>query len=121
MISFLKKKKEPETLEDALKEISELKRELKNASEEIKALKEQSAFFVSKIGIVRYNPFSSAGGDQSFSMAILDKNGTGAVVTSLYALEGNRVYGKPVEKGKSSYSLSEEEKKAINEAVNGGK
>jgi len=56
------------------------------------------------------------GGDQSFSLALLDKRNSGVVITSLYAREGNRVYGKPIKEGTSEYPLSEEEKKAIEEA-----
>jgi hypothetical protein len=44
---------------------------------------------------------------------MLDGNNNGAVITSLFSRDGNRVYGKPVENGASTYPLSEEEKKAI--------
>lgn len=68
--------------------------------------------------MVRFNPFEGGGGDQSFSLAILDKHDNGFVVTNLYnnLSEQNRIYAKPIQKGKSSYSLSDEERKAIAEA-----
>jgi len=34
----------------------------------------------------------------------------------LYNREGNRVYGKPIQKGTSTYALSKEEKEAIDKA-----
>lgn len=70
-----------------------------------------------KIGVVRYNPFKSVGGNQSFSIALLDSQNSGFVITSLYMKEENRIFAKPIIKGKSEYSLSEEEKKAIEQAV----
>jgi hypothetical protein len=69
------------------------------------------------VGIVRFNPFSEVGGDQSFSIALLNENDDGVVITSLYTRQENRVYGKPIKNSQSEYSLSEEEKKAIEKAI----
>lgn len=110
MFKFFKKNKEPKDLKKVLKEFEELKKE-------VEKLREQGVFSVQKVGVVRYNPFSEVGGDQSFSIALLDGNNDGVVITSLYSRDGNRVYGKLVKNGKSEYSLSGEEKKAISEAT----
>jgi len=73
---------------------------------------------IRRIGLVRYNPFSDAGGDQSFSLALLDEHKDGVVISSLYGREMNRVYAKKIEKGGSTkYQLTEEEKQAISESV----
>ncbi len=69
------------------------------------------------VGMVRFNPFKDTGGDQSFAIALLDKNNNGVVISTLYSREGTRIYAKPIEKGDSSYHLSEEEKEAIQKAV----
>lgn len=71
---------------------------------------------VQKIGVVRFNPFRDTGGDQSFAIALLDNSDSGLVISSLYAREGTRIYSKPIEKGKSKYQLSDEEKMAIEKA-----
>ncbi len=71
---------------------------------------------IQKIGLVRYNPFSDAGGDQSFALALLNEQNDGIVLSSLYGREMNRVYSKPIEKGTSKYQLSDEEKQAIQNA-----
>ena len=71
-----------------------------------------------KFGIVRYNPFSDTGGDQSFSMALLDLNDNGVVLTSIHGREVNRVYAKQIISGKSNHNLSAEEEEAIGRAVN---
>ncbi len=118
MMRFFKKpKKEPGNLKEVLAQFNDLEKNLEKLSEELKTLKQESQFSVQKVGIVRFNPFSEIGGDQSFSVALLDGKDDGVVVTSLYSREGNRVYGKPIKKGTSEYSLSGEEKKAIEKAI----
>jgi hypothetical protein len=114
---FSKKEKEPQNLDEVLKEIKSLRKEVQLVFKEFEVLKKESKFFVQKIGIIRYNPFSNVGSDQSFSLALLDADNNGMVITSLFSQEGNRVYGKPVENGSSQYSLSDEEKKAIEKAI----
>lgn len=114
MINFFKKqKKEPENLEEVLAQFKDLKENFERISQELKGLKKENRFNIQKIGMVRFNPFKGVGGDQSFSIAILDANDSGIIITSLYNREENRVYGKPVKAGRSEYLLSEEEKKAI--------
>lgn len=71
-----------------------------------------------KISVVRYNPFGDTGGDQSFSLAVLDGHDSGYVLTSIHGRQGTRVYLKPIDFGKSKHSLSEEEQQAISQAVN---
>ena len=73
-----------------------------------------------RVGIVRFNPFEDSGGDQSFSIAWIDDEANGVVISSLHSRTGVRLYAKPVEAGDSSYNLSEEEEQAIQIARNGG-
>ncbi len=115
---FKRNKKEPTNLKEVLDQFTELKNDFNKLSKEFKSLKKDSLSNIQKIGIVRFNPFSEIGGDQSFSLALLDAEDSGVVVTSLYNREGNRVYGKPVKKGLSEHQLSLEEKKAIDKAKN---
>ena len=116
---FKKKKAEPKNLKEVLAQFKELEKNFEEISKELENLKKESRFHVQKVAIVRYNPFSEVGGDQSFSAALLDAKDNGMVITSLYTREGNRVYGKPVKKGESEYLLSEEEKQAISKAKYG--
>ncbi len=116
---FKKSKKEPKDLKGLLGQFKILNKDLERIDQELEDLKKKHSFSVQKIGIVRYNPFSQVGGDQSFSLAFLDEDNDGVIITSYYTREGNRVYGKPIKGGKSDYSLSEEEKQAIIKAQNG--
>lgn len=69
---------------------------------------------IQHIGLVRFNPFSEEGGDQSFSLALLDGKKNGFVLSSLHSRTGVRLYAKPVTTGVSAkYRLSEEESEAL--------
>ncbi len=72
-----------------------------------------------KIGFIRYNAFNEMGSDLSFSIALLDDNLNGFVITSIYGREECNTYAKPIEDGKSKYNLSTEEIQAIDRAVKG--
>lgn len=72
-----------------------------------------------RVGLVRFNPFEDTGGNQSFALALLDANGDGLVVSSLHSRGGTRVYAKAVVAGKSEAALSDEETRAVREALAG--
>lgn len=71
-----------------------------------------------KIGLIRYNAFRDTGSDLSFALAILDEYNTGIVLNGIYSREMSNIYAKPVNCGTSSYTLSEEERQAIQKAIN---
>jgi hypothetical protein len=75
-----------------------------------------SATHIQHVGLLRYNPFSHTGGDQSFVLALADHDGNGAIVNSLHAREGTRVYAKPLVGWESIYTLTEDELEAIGKA-----
>jgi hypothetical protein len=114
---FKKEKKEPKNFKEVLKVLKILEKDIKKLSQGLEELNKKSRFSLQKVGVVRFNPFPEVGGNQSFSIALLDENNNGLVITSLFSREGNRVYGKPIKNGKSSYPLSNEEKEAIEEAT----
>ena len=71
------------------------------------------------VGFVRFNPFPTGGGgggNQSFAVAFIDEKLSGVVLSTLYARDRVGVYGKPIEKGTSSFELTAEEKEAIEKA-----
>ena len=72
---------------------------------------------IQKIGIVRYNAFKDTGSDLSFALALLDENNNGVVLNGIYSREMSNIYAKPVENGKSKYTISEEEQEAIQKAI----
>ena len=70
-----------------------------------------------KVGVVRFNPFSDTGGDQSFAIALLDADGNGVVLSSLHGRADTRVFAKQVQAGRSRHALSDEEQDAIRKAL----
>jgi hypothetical protein len=85
-------------------------------------LKTESLDYVQKVGLIRYNPFSDTGGNQSFVLALLDGNNNGFVITSLHSRDSTRVFAKPVIQGKETgYEFSKEEVQAVIEAQKKGK
>ncbi len=68
---------------------------------------------VQGIGFVRFNTFEDTGGNQSFTVAALDPEGNGVVLTSLHARNGTRVYAKSVARGAAEGALSAEEAEAL--------
>ena len=70
-----------------------------------------------RLAVVRYDAFEDMGGKLSFSIAMLDENGDGIVLTSIYGRNENRTYAKAVRAGRSSHVLSNEEGEALHRAL----
>ena len=70
------------------------------------------------IETVRFNPFADSGSNQSFAVAILNEDGEGVVLSSLYSRERVSVFAKPIAKHGSEYDLTDEEKEALLKAKN---
>lgn len=73
---------------------------------------------VQKVAVIRYKAFEDVGSDLSFSIALLDDNNDGVVLTGIYGRNESTAYAKPIDKGISRYDLSEEEITALNKAIN---
>ena len=104
-------------IEDQHKEIKKNKNDAEDLLKLSEKIHQIASRGIQKVGLVRYNPFGDIGGDQSFAIALLDAYDNGLIISSLHSKEGTRVYAKPIKKGKSSYQLSDEEKKAVEEAM----
>lgn len=72
---------------------------------------------ITKIELMRYKAFEDVGGDLSFSIAMLDAEDNGIVITSIYSRAESNVYAKPIEKGISKYDLSREETEVLDRAI----
>jgi hypothetical protein len=81
---------------------------------ELDQINKQMRKMKSHVGVQRYNAFSNDGGsDLSFSIAILDQEKDGVVLTGIHGREQTFIYAKPLEKGQSTYNLTPEEKNII--------
>ena len=111
-------------LREMLEKISADNRKFHQRAVKIESDIKESASYIKesyqKLGIVRYNPFKDTGGDMSFSVAILDMDDSGVVITNIHGREADRVYAKQITKGKSLHNLSAEEIEAIDKAIKKG-
>ena len=82
----------------------------------IDALEKIARSEVPRIGFVRYNAFSDVGSDLSYALALLNRDGDGVVLSSIYSREDTRTYGKAVAAFKPAQDPSEEELAAIAKA-----
>lgn len=64
---------------------------------------------------LRFNPFqgTGSGGNQSFATALLDEEGDGVVISSLYSREKMSIFAKPIKNRISEFELTEEEKEVL--------
>jgi hypothetical protein len=104
-------------LESILKNSEIENKKIQEILKKIDQIEKASTLHVQKIGLVRFNPFSDTGGDQSFVIALLDGRDNGMVVSSLHSRDVTRIYAKPIENAKArKYELSKEEQEAIKKA-----
>lgn len=105
---------------DQLHETEELDHEIQELFEISNRLRELGLKSIHKMSVLRFNPFKEVGGNQSFSVALLDGKNSGVILSSLHTREGTRVYAKPVVSGKpDGFPFTEEEKEAIVQAISG--
>jgi hypothetical protein len=70
-----------------------------------------------RVRLLRYSAYQEAGGDQSYSLALLDDGRDGVVLSGLFGRAGMRVYAKPVTGGRSTHALTTEEESVIADAA----
>lgn len=88
--------------------------------ERLQALTTTTRGCVQHVGLVRYDAYGDVSGAQSFSLALLDDNHSGAILTGLLGRHDGRCYGKTVINGQTEQTLSEEEASALQMALHGG-
>jgi hypothetical protein len=72
---------------------------------------------LARTAIVRYDAYETAGGRQSASVALLDANRSGVVLSAIQGRDYARVYIKELDQGKASVALSPEEQQAVERAM----
>lgn len=114
--------KDGKSLEDVIltrfKEIDELKVSNNTNKKKIEIINEELLSTYKKVGIVKYDAFNEMGGKLSFALAMLDKTNNGFVMNAMHSREGCYTYIKEIVKGESYITLGEEEKVALEQAIN---
>jgi hypothetical protein len=92
-------------------------KDILNLNLDLESFKKESRLNIQRIGLTKYNPFKETGGNNSFSLVLLDGNKNGIIITSLHTRERTRVYLKEVVSGKPKIELSDDEGKALKESL----
>jgi hypothetical protein len=104
-------------LVDHLARVEEVDTRQRQVEQRVSALEDRIPLCVQHVGLVRYDAFEDVGGQQSFSLAMLDALQNGIILTSVYSRSDVRVYAKAVRQGQPSHPLSEEEQQALRNAL----
>jgi hypothetical protein len=80
---------------------------------EVERLRDAGAHAVQQLGVVRYDAFGDMGGRLSWSMALVDRDGTGVVLTSIHGRSEARTYAKKVTAWACEQAMSPEETEAV--------
>ena len=101
------------TLEDEIAKLNKAKEEIEKNITSINSKLKKS---IRGLETIRFNPFPDQGSNQSFAIGMLNEEGNGLVISSLYSRERMSIFAKPIKNGKSEYELTAEEKEALQKA-----
>lgn len=120
-VETLTRGKNAESMEDTILKFFERIEKLESHEEkingDIKDMKQNLKIAYQKTGIVKYDAFREMSGALSYSVALLDKENNGVLISSMYSREGCYSYAKEILHGKCELNLSEEETEALNRAI----
>lgn len=109
--------KKAKDLEDTIvileQEIKKLNTAKNNFEKDIIIINNKLKKSVRGLETIRFNPFPDQGSNQSFAIGMLNEEGDGLVISSLYSRERMSIFAKPVKGGESPYELTTEEKEAL--------
>lgn len=114
--------KDGKSLEEVIlkrfKEVDDLKKEDAAKKVQLDDINESLRYAFSKMGMVKYDAFNEMGGKLSFALVLLDNRNNGFLINAMHSREGCYTYVKEIINGESYINLGEEEKKALNQAIN---
>lgn len=121
-VDSLTRGKDTESLEDIIVSYLERVESLEEGEEmtraALNAIKDNLKITYQKKGLVKYDAFREMSGALSYSLALLDKENNGVLISSMYSREGCYTYAKDIKNGECKINLSEEEAEALKQAVN---
>lgn len=113
--------KDMESMEEVIFErfgqIDNMMKETERNTLDIQKIYEQMKKTVQKVGVVKYDAFNEMGGKLSFALVMLDGEDNGFVINAMHSREGCYTYIKEIIHGESYIPLGNEEKEALNQAL----
>ena len=120
-LSLFMQGKDMVSLEGVLQRVIEdnqkVKVQLKNNVDEIVKINENLLTAYRKTGIVKYNAFPGLAGKVSSSIALLNNENNGILITSIHGTDGCYTYVKEIMNGKSINPLTKEDEEALKKAL----
>ena len=107
-----------EMLQKYINRVEEIDTKNQDIIKYCKKLDKDISLCIKKIGMIRYSAFRDTGSDLSFALALLNDNNDGVILNGIYSREMSNIYAKQVQKGKTNSKLSEEERQALEIALN---
>jgi len=72
---------------------------------------------IKKTGHIRYDSIPEISGRMSFSIALLNEENSGILLTNIHMMEGSSLYLRIIEKGESETTLSDEEREVLKKTM----
>jgi hypothetical protein len=90
--------------------------DLQGLRDEVGRLRTEAAGALRHLAVVRYDAFGDMGGRLSWSMALVDEDGNGMVLTAIHGRSDARTYAKDITAWAGAMPLSPEEEEALTQA-----
>lgn len=114
--------KDAENLADAIeenfKQMNEIQKDYEETKVDIEETLQGMKSTFHKMGIVKYDAFKEMGGNLSFTLCLLDDMNTGFILNTMHGRDSSYTYVKEIIKGEAYATLGEEEKEALEKAIN---
>ncbi|MDO5755224.1 MAG: DUF4446 family protein [Tissierellia bacterium] len=99
------------------REIEQQSKTIAKLIKDQKNMEQKLSDAMQKQGLVKYNAFDDLTNELSYSLALLDGDSNGIIITSLYGRSQSTSFAKVIRQGKATVELSEYEKKALEIAL----
>ena len=96
---------------------AELAAEREQLASNVQTVTQSVSSVLRRVALIRYDAFDDLGGRLSFSLAIMDDQGSGIVLTSIAGTSDTRLYAKSMTLGTAEHALSPEEEQAAAAAM----
>ncbi len=102
---------------EVVETIARFEKNIQILENRLNGYKKDSLNNIQKVAVLKYNPYNDTGGDQSFSLVLLDGKMNGVLITSLHSRGSTRIYLKDIKSGVSELELSKEEKQTLKQGL----
>ena len=107
-----------DAIEENFKQMNEIQKDYEETKQDIDETLQRMKSTFHKMGIVKYDAFKEMGGNLSFTLCLLDDMNTGFILNTMHGRDSSYTYVKEIIKGESFVILAEEEKEALEMALN---